>query len=168
MKFDPDRHHRRSIRLPGYDYSQPGTYFVTICTYRRECTLGVVQDRTVLLSLSGELVKRCWDALAAHFPFIELDACMIMPNHVHGLIMIKDDSQPDSGVRADGTTPRSLGSIIQNFKSVSTRKINQSHLSRGIPAWQHSYYERIVRDEVELSRVRQYIATNPKRWTGQA
>src|SRR5580765_5306437 len=97
MKFNPDRHYRRSIRLPSYDYSQPGAYFVTICTHQRECTFGTVQDRTVFLSQLGAIVEQCWCALSDHFRFIELDAFAVMPNHVHGIVIIKDYGQANVG-----------------------------------------------------------------------
>src|SRR5690349_23129173 len=90
MKFDPDRHHRRSIRLRGYDYRQAGTYFVTICTHHRECTLGAIHNRKVNLSPIGQIAERCWCALPEHFTFVDLDAFVIMPNHLHGIINIKD------------------------------------------------------------------------------
>jgi REP-associated tyrosine transposase len=171
MKFNPDRHHRRSIRLSGYDYTQPGAYFVTICTRQRECTLGVVQDQTVILSPSGQIAKQCWNALASHFLFLNLDAFVIMPNHLHGIIVITHSEQSKSEtaipVRPSspkGTQSDSLSAILQNFKSVSTRKINQVHQNRGATVWQRGYYERVIRDDTELSRIRQYIETNPNRW----
>src|SRR6266496_5868237 len=135
MKFNPDRHHRRSIRLPGYDYGQPGAYFVTICTYQRTCILGSVQDDFVLLSPSGRKAEQCWRDLPDHFMYIELDAFVIMPNHLHGIIIIRDrntgkSEQPGSvnlsrQQSSKGTQSGSLNALIQNFKSVSTRKINQ-------------------------------------------
>jgi len=165
MKFDPDRHHRRSIRLPGYDYGQPGAYFVTICTYRRECTLGVVRERKVLLSVSGNIVEQSWCALSDHFLFVELDTFVIMPNHLHGIIIVKDYDQKDALVLSNGTRSRSVGSVVQNFKSVSTRKVNQVFGKCGMTFWQRGYYERIVRDDTEWNSLRQYIASNPERWT---
>ena len=167
MTFNPDRHHRRSIRLPGYDYSQPGAYFVTICTYQRECTFGTVQDHTVVLSQLGEIVEQCWRALSGHFRFIELDTFAIMPNHVHGIVAINDYGQANSS-GSSGTRPRSLGSIIQNFKSISTRKMKHAFQNGVATIWQRSYYERVIRDQTELNNVRRYIETNPDRWNAQA
>ena len=167
MTFNPDRHHRRSIRLPGYDYSQPGAYFVTICTHQRECTFGTVQDRTVFLSQLGAIVEQCWCALSGYFRFIELDAFAVMPNHLHGIVIMKDYGQANVG-GSSGTRPRSLGSIIQNFKSISTRKMKQAFQSSAAHIWQRSYYERVIRDQAELNNVRRYIETNPDRWNSQA
>ncbi|MEO7913606.1 MAG: hypothetical protein ABIV47_28470, partial [Roseiflexaceae bacterium] len=107
MTFNPDRHHRRSIRLPDYDYSQPGAYFVTICTHQRECIFGVVEDQTLMLSVSGEIVAYCWHALSDHFLFMTLDAFVVMPNHVHGIIVIKAHCQANVG-GSSGTSPKSL------------------------------------------------------------
>src|SRR5215213_3241622 len=107
MKFTRDHHHRRSIRLPGYNYSQPGGYFVTICTHRRECTFSVIQDQTVFLSRSGEIVEQCWRGLSSHFLFIELSTFAVMPNHLHGIVIIKNTDHKDL-VQSSGTKPKSL------------------------------------------------------------
>jgi REP element-mobilizing transposase RayT len=167
MSFDSNRHHRHSIRLPGYDYSQPGAYFVTICTYQRECTFGTIHDRTVFLSQFGAIVEQCWRALSEHFRFIELDTFAIMPNHLHGIVVIKDYSQANVG-GSNGTRPRSLGAIIQNFKSISTRKMKHTFQSSEAHIWQRNYYERIIRDQAELNNIRRYIETNPDRWNSEA
>jgi REP element-mobilizing transposase RayT len=87
-KFDPDVHRRRSIRLKGYDYSQPGAYFVTICTFQRECTLGEIVEGKMVLSREGEVVEAVWKGIPSHFPNVELDEFILMPNHLHGIIII--------------------------------------------------------------------------------
>ena len=89
MAFDPDKHHRRSIRLKGRDYSQPGAYFVTICTRDRACLFGDVVNGEMRLNGSGETARRCWEDIPDHFPLVELDAFVIMPNHMHGIIVIQ-------------------------------------------------------------------------------
>ena len=89
MRFDPDKHHRRSIRLKGYDYSQAGAYFVTICTKDRGCLFGEIIDGEMVLNPFGEVVQACWDDLPRHYPHVELDAFVIMPNHLHGIIIIR-------------------------------------------------------------------------------
>jgi REP element-mobilizing transposase RayT len=175
MCSDAQRLHRRSIRLRGYDYTQAGAYFVTVCTWQRECVLGRIEDRTLIPSEWGRIVDECWRALPPHFPNVALDAFAIMPNHVHGIIVIRDDPNND-GRRGEaflksrnasplqGTQPGSLGAILQNFKSVSTRKINQIRDTPGLPMWQRNYYEHIIRDERELKSIREYIVNNPIRW----
>lgn len=187
MVYNPQKHHRRSIRLQGYDYTQPGAYFVTICIREQECLLGNVENRTMVLSECGRLVERCWRALPRHFP-IELDEFVVMPNHVHGIIIIGKgeafvgESQTQDKRRTKskrvmnpkeecfaptlphGTQSGSLGAIIQNFKSVSARKINRVRAISGVSVWQRNYYERIVRNEDELNRIRCYIMDNPTHW----
>ena len=173
--YDPDKHHRRSIRLRGYDYARPGAYFVTICTRERECLFGDVVDGAMILNESGRVVESCWQILPRHFPHVRLDAFVVMPNHVHGLIVLTDfPSRPRLGGRGEalaanasplqGTKPGSLGAIVQNFKSVTTRKINPIRGTPGMPLWQRNYYEHIIRNEDEWNEIRTYIAENPLRW----
>ncbi len=177
MPFDPQRHHRRSIRLKGYDYSQAGAYFVTICAHNRGCLFGDIVDGEMRSNGSGETVSDCWDNLASHFQHIELDAFVVMPNHIHGIIVIVDDAgdagrgKAFAGVRKCFTPTTKRGSLagslcaaVQNFKSVSTRKINQQRDTQGAPVWQRNYYEHIIRNEKELDRIRAYIAGNPAKW----
>src|ERR1700676_3822247 len=90
MKFDSAAHHRRSIRLQGYDYSRAGAYFVTICTHNRECLFGEIVDAGMGLNDGGRMVLTCWGASAAHFSRVELDEFVVMPNHVHGILVIGD------------------------------------------------------------------------------
>ena len=174
MPFDPQRHRRRSIRLKGYDYSQTGAYFVTVCAHNRECLFGEIVAAEMRLNETGEAVAECWDHLTDHFPHVELDAFVAMPNHVHGIIVIADGDgrgKAFAGVRKcftptvkRGSLAGSLCAAVQNFKSVSTRKINQRRDTRGAPVWQRNYYEHIIRNEKELDRIRAYIAGNPARW----
>jgi len=179
---DPQKHHRHSTRLKGYDYALPGAYFVTVCTYQREYLLGRIESGRIVLSDAGEMVQRCWENTAHHFPFVELDAFVIMPNHVHGVIAITEfrrgeasalqirafnpPSESDASPlhqRPNGTQPGSLSAILQNLKSVSTRKTNAARGTPGAPVWQRGFYERVVRDEAELAAIREYILANPAR-----
>jgi len=187
MRYDQQKHQRRSIRLPGYDYSWTGAYFVTICTHERECLLGQVEDGTMVLSDYGRIVEQCWRALPHHFPGVELDTFVVMPNHVHGIITITalcrgealaghfgdlvgyclanaSPLQSPQSSRPHGTKPYSLGAMIQNFKSVSARRINQVRQTPGVPVWQRNYYEHIVRHEDDLNSIRQYVLGNPTLW----
>jgi REP element-mobilizing transposase RayT len=178
MPFDPEEDHRRSIRLRSYDYSQPGAYFVTICTHQRKFLLGCEEDGKIILSDFGSLVERIWQTLPAHYPGIELEAYVIMPNHIHGIIKRRGEAFAAETSRISsiswanasppspflGTKPNSLAAIIQNFKSVSTRKINQRNNSAGTQWWQRNYYEHVIRNEKSLLKVQQYIAENPLRW----
>lgn len=178
MKFNPESPHRRSIRLRGYDYTQAGAYFVTICTHEREYLLGQVVEEATVLSKCGHLVERSWFNLPRYFSGVELDAFMVMPNHIHGIIIIgrgeafarlygnerKFGVANASPLQPHGTQTGSLGAIIQNFKSVSTRRVNQRNRTPGIPLWQRNYYEHIVRNETALNNIRRYIQANPLMW----
>ncbi len=180
MPYDRSRHHRRSIRLPAWDYAHPGAYFVTVCTYRRECTLAGIIDGEVHLSVEGEIARRCWYELPVHYPHAELDAFVIMPNHVHGIIVITEGDGGDvyhgmvdvgfvgAGLRpapTDGGIKRhGLPEIVCAFKSFSARRINEMRKTPGAPVWQRNYYERTVRNERELRAVREYIHRNPYHW----
>ena len=179
MKFDPQKHHRRSIRLKGYDYTQPGAYFVTMCTWHRETLLGDIIGGEMRLSAMGQIIEIEWRRLTDHFNHLELGAFVIMPNHVHGILILSTgeasaqivsypaeirwaDASPQPPI---GTQPGSLGAILQNLKSVSTRKINQLQCTPGAPVWQRNYYEHIIRDEADWRRIAAYIQNNPARWT---
>jgi putative transposase len=169
MKYDPQIHDRRSIRLARYDYAQPGAYFVTICTYGRELSLQADQVK--------EAVHSVWLGLPARFPGVVLDEFVIMPNHVHGIIVLtpaaEGDSTPGEGAasgrgRANSggaaSSAPTLGRVIRAFKSLAAIEANRVLGSSGRPFWQRNYYEHVIRDEDELNIVRQYIRDNPHNW----
>jgi REP element-mobilizing transposase RayT len=163
MNDDQNIHHRRSIRLRGYDYTQSGVYFVTICTHARAHIFGQIIDGAVDLSPAGRLLDRCWLALPRHFSFVTIDTYVIMPDHIHGILAIdrpEDHARPAPSTRPH-VVPGSLGAIVRTLKSTAARAINRSS---GGPIWQRNYYERVVRDDAELQRVRAYIINNPARW----
>lgn len=167
MPYDPQRHHRRSIRLKGYDYASAGAYFITICVQSRKHALGGVIKGCVELSPSGLLVMQAWQYLPQRFPRVTLDAFVIMPNHVHGIIRLSGDPQSANKCehgRARGTQPGSLPAIVQRFKSLSTQLINKANNTPGQRFWQEDYYEHVVRDDDDMERIRRYIAANPLRW----
>jgi REP element-mobilizing transposase RayT len=172
----PQRY-RRSIRLAGYDYSRSGAYFVSICTRNRECLFGVLVDAGMQLNGAGSIVQTAWDDLPSHYPHLELDAFVIMPNHIHGIVVLADFAfrRIEAGFKAAPTTPaptmpivpskrHALPEIVRAFKTFSARRINVLRNSPGVPVWQRNYYEHIIRDEESLNRVREYIANNPARW----
>jgi len=172
MVYDPEKHHRRSIRLKGYDYAQPGAYFVTICVRERGCTLGYVEDGEMVLSDLGQIAAESWQWLAEQYPYVTLDAWVVMPNHLHGIIVINDDDRRGASHRRGAsrcapTTPtkrKPLGQLIGAFKTVSTKRINRIRDNAGAPFWQRGFYEHIVRNERDLNAVRQYVADNPLKW----
>jgi len=167
MKFDPNKHHRRSIRLPHYDYTMSGAYFVTLCCYRRECWLGEIREEVMYPNAIAQMVTTVWEQLPNYFPFVTLDAFVVMPNHIRGIIFIDSDRAETSEPTTDRRRKirsRSLGAIVGNFKSVSTRKVNRMLKRSGVPLWQRNYYETIIRDDRHLNNVRQYIIDNPRKW----
>lgn len=241
MHYNPDRHHRRSIRLPRHDYANTGAYFVTICTRHRAPLFGSIRNGIMNLSDYGRIVNSVWQGLPEHYPYVTLDEFVVMPDHIHGIIMINDNAklaipgtceyaqhtpfvipcvverpQPKTVgaqfncalLKPDFTQPQTvrlidterarlnrapteptwmmndisgddndiigmemiavpkhpLGQIVGSLKSFSTREINRVRDMRGTSAWQRNYYERVIRNDDELNRIRTYIAENPARW----
>jgi len=185
MRFNPDAHRRRSIRLGGYDYSRPGAYFVTVCAHGRECRLGEIAGGEVRLNDAGEMVQRTWEELPSKYPGVEIDSFVVMPNHVHGIIVLTDPvgagprarpacpglpARPVEG-RPRGASPTrfSLADVVHRFKSLTTARYRSGVARLGWPPfparlWQRNYYDRIIRGEEELAKIREYIAANPVQW----
>lgn len=182
-----ERYHRRSIRLKGFDYSQPGYYFVTVCTWDRECLLGEICGSEMLLNVMGKIASAIWHDIPNHFANIEIDRCMIMPNHVHGVIRILEENQNKDAAKYRGLmnqTPTlkqssdrgydfdqwimmkksemTLGKIIRFFKAKSALEI-RNKMGNSF-CWQRNYFEHIIRDQHELFRIRDYIMENPAKW----
>lgn len=171
MVYDPEKHHRRSIRLKNYDYSQPGVYSVTLCTQNGATMFGDILDGEMRLNDRGEIAQAVWNTLPERFPTLELDYYVIMPNHLHGIVVQGGQPLPRStntpGIRRHTRAlvqpARSeLGQIIRTFKAVTTRLIRVSGTSEF--AWHQNYYDHIIRNETDLNRIRQYIVDNPARW----
>lgn len=138
---------RSSLRLPHHDYGQPGAYFLTVCTEGKECLLGAIIDDAVRLSEIGEIVESCWWRIPRHLRSVELGAFVVMPNHVHGIVLLTD--------RATRVSP--LRVVVGAFKACGSR-------NAGRRLWQRGYFERVIRDENELELIQQYIADNPVKW----
>ncbi len=166
QSFDHRIHHRRSIRLRGYDYSQAGAYFVTLCTHERACLFGAVEGEVVCLNEAGRVVQRAWDELPKNFPVIELDAFVVMPNHVHGIVVLNDGGAISKGHKNLFEVNRAptIGEIVRAYKARCTRDINCLRGAKGQPIWQRNYYEHIIRNESSLQEIREYIANNPAQW----
>jgi len=172
-KYNPEKHHRRSIRLKGYDYTQPGVYFVNICVQNRECLFGTIVGGEMRLNDAGRMLQATWEQMPQRFPTIKLDTYVVMPNHFHAIVIIVGaplvGAQLGAGTRPAPTANPSLSGVIGAFKSITTNKyIHQVH-NLNWPLfhkrlWQRNYYERIVRNERELDAIRQYIRDNPARW----
>ena len=174
MKYNPEIHHRRSIRLQGYDYSQPGAYFVTVCTYQKQCWFGEIHHGQMLLNQIGNIVVREWLKTSQIRPNFKLDEWVVMPNHLHGIIWTMESKTkaiaPKNGDKTNTDKKKlnrpsnSLESAIGGFKASVTKQINQFRHNTVIPIWQRNYYESIIRDEKALNLIREYIQHNPARW----
>lgn len=161
--YDPAKHHRRSIRLRGFDYTQEGAYFVTVCTQNRICLFGEVVGEEMRLNETGVLVQTVWNGLPDHYSHVELDAFVIMPNHVHGVVVLARAGFKPPRTTAP-TTRHGLPEIVRAFKTFSARRINAMRATPGTSVWQRNYYEHIIRDDAAFDRIRQYIIENPARW----
>ncbi len=181
MTFNPDIHHRNSIRLQSYDYRAAGAYFVTICSFQKEPILAGITAGEAQLTTLGNVVHECWNEIPQHFPNIELDMFVVMPNHLHAIFMIHepvgathaspDDETTDktrarhaSPLQKSGPPKRSIGAIVGSFKSSCTKRINELRDTPGLPVWQRNYHERVIRNDEELHALRDYIRNNPAQW----
>mgnify|MGYP001081654970 CR=1 FL=1 len=189
-RYDPDKHHRRSIRLPEWDYRRAGAYFVTLVTYDRGTLFGQVVNGEMVLSPFGRVAATIWQRLPSHFPHVRLDEFVVMPNHLHGVVWLTNDGE-GRGEASSAETRQSegsasgeeegqhvailgmphpymesgsLGAIVGNFKSATTRRINRMRHTPNALVWQRNYYERIIRNERELDAIRRHILDNPNRW----
>lgn len=174
-------HHRRSIRLQGYDYSWAGAYFITICTQNRECLFGDIVDREMVLNDAGNMNQTVWDEIPFHYPGINIDEFVVMPNHIHGIIIIVGATPRGCPVvfgqeigQAQGPAPTvtvtlSLGDVVHRFKTMTTKRYADGVKQLGwqpFPGrlWQRNYWEHIIRNEMEMNRIREYIHNNPTHW----
>ncbi|MFQ5713870.1 MAG: transposase [Candidatus Scalinduaceae bacterium] len=170
MKLNPVLHHRRSIRLKDYDYSQQGGYFVTICARNRELLFGRIAEEKMLLNDAGKFANKCWLEIPEHFLHVTLDEFIVMPNHIHGIIII--DTMGNVGVqnfeplhkqnKYQQIIPKSIGSIIRGFKIGVTKWFRKNTNIYNV--WQRNYYEHIFRNEDGLNRIRECIINNPIQW----
>ena len=162
-------HHHRSIRIKGYDYARPGAYFITVCTRNREFMFGAVVNGKMRLNELGRIVESTWRDLPNHYPNLKLDAFTVMPNHVHGIIIITDvgaglKPAPTNATNQQSIRRHGLPEVVRAFKTFSSRRINALRGTPGVPIWQRNYYDHVVRSEETLNRIREYITTNPLRW----
>ncbi len=158
MTYNPEIHDRRFPRLKNYDYSQPGTYFVTICIQDRKKMFGEIVEDAMHLSAIGETAQYLWKDMPNHFTGIELDLYVFMPNHFHGLVTFIDSSSSH-----DTKPARPLSQVVRTFKALTSRYVHAA----GIPEfqWQQKHWDSIIRNQKHLDIVRQYIVNNPAKWT---
>ena len=187
IKFDPQKHHRRSIRLKNYDYSQEGAYYVTIVAWHREFLFGEIVNKEMRLNKVGKIVEWEWLELPKRLSYVELGEYVVMPNHFHGILFIHENVGAtrhgqtislsvaehlqtitpdgiDGSPLPHGPKPASLGAIIAQFKSRATKRIWKISEFKETPIWQRNYYEHIIRDETDLQNKTDYIESNPSLW----
>ncbi|MEZ0373087.1 MAG: transposase [Candidatus Sericytochromatia bacterium] len=174
-----------SHRLKGYDYASAGAYFLTVCTHKRQPLFGEIVRGKMQRNPCGQIVWDEWFRSAEIRTEIGLDAFVVMPDHIHGIVLVQprlvestsrlilqdepppSDAVPSSPERPCGPPPKSIGAFMAGFKSAATTAINQARQSPGAPVWQRNYHDRIVRDLAHINRIRFYIANNPRKWTAK-
>ncbi len=174
---------RRTLRLRRYDYSRTGAYFVTICTQNRVCLFGKVTDGTMSLTDAGKMVQTVWNEIPKFYAGVEVDEFVVMPNHIHGIVVLEGAAQCNRSVGAGpcacpdatdhkGNTPTrmSLPDVVQRLKAMTTKRYIDGVGDAGWPRfskllWQRSYFEHVIRNPESLDRIRRYILENPGRWT---
>lgn len=183
-QYNPNIHHRESIRLKGYDYAQAGLYFMTICCQDRACLFGEIENGQMKLNDGGKIANDCWMEIPNHFPNAELHEHIVMPNHIHGIIELKSEpvgaenfpphnTITNYGIGADDTIgandysplrspSKTIGSIVRGFKIGVTKWMRQNTVVYEI--WQRNYYEHIIRNEQSYHRISDYIINNPAKW----
>ena len=184
MPYNPNIHHRRSIRLKGYDYSQAGLYFITICCQDRACLFGKITDGKMILNEMGIIAQREWLKTTEIRPNVELGEFVIMPNHMHGIIRLLGRGElhsPYSEMGVFNTPQRSdnnyimgecnsppqgpsnnIGAIVRGYKSSVTKQLNLLNIGRAV--WQRNYHEHIIRNESSYQTISNYIINNPVKW----
>jgi putative transposase len=164
-KYNPDIHHRRSIRLQHYDYSQAGSYFITLCTLNRQCLFGEVLSGEMRLSELGVMIRDEWLKTPGRRPNVGLGEWVVMPNHFHAIVMLNGCGKEEDGGGRMQYAPtvkspsQTLGAIVRGFKSAVTRAGAYE-----TSIWQRNYWEHIIRDEHSHHEIATYIANNPTQW----
>ncbi|MEX2161651.1 MAG: hypothetical protein WD751_07010 [Anaerolineales bacterium] len=161
---------RRSIRLAEYDYSWPGAYFLTISTLGHRPMFGKIRGEEVELSRQGKIAEQCWHDIPKHLATVEIDAFIVMPNHVHGILWITESRPRSIAVGAQHAAPvqpkrprvdpGTLGAVVRSYKSAVSRAIHQLPANPNLGVWHRNYYERVIRDDRELESIRTYIVHN--------
>jgi len=153
---------RKRTRLENYDYSKNGYYFITICAENREEWFGKVEKEEMILNQYGKIVNQCWDDLPSHYFNCSLDTFVIMPNHIHGIIVILNNNTVGNGLKPFPT--HGLSEMIRGFKTFSSRKINEEIKNDNKFQWQKSFYDHVIRNEKSLHNLRHYITFNSLKW----
>ena len=165
----PCARRRKSLRLRQFDYTQAGAYFVTVCTRNRRCLFGNVVGGEMELNDFGRTADITWAAIPRHFSHAETPVWVVMPNHVHGIVVLTRPPRATPAPSAThqqptGTARGSLATIVGSYKSAVSKQINRLRHGTGASVWQRSYFEHVIRDESSFATIWQYIADNPARW----
>jgi REP element-mobilizing transposase RayT len=192
-KTDQDKHHRRSIRLKDFDYSNPGGYFVTICASNRKYLFGKIANSKMQLNKTGKMIKLVWNELPQNYPGVNTDIFVVMPNHIHGIIVLTPvgagpcacpgggqpqgvvPTIPSTRASYDNGQPRGvaptmlLPDVVHRFKSLTATYYRHSLKQQGLRSfpnklWQRNYYEHVIRNEEKLNLIREYVLNNPLQW----
>ena len=171
MPDPPGRPSRRSIRLPAFDYAQPNQYFLTICAFEMTRIFGKIIDNSVLLNVVGRIALDCWRTIPEHFPHVELEPFVVMPNHVHGILTIKPAQIEDGhgcpvplqhrAERFQGGALGSIPTIVRCYKGSVTFHARRALKRANLHVWQSNYFERVIRDSTEFAHACRYIFDNP-------
>jgi REP element-mobilizing transposase RayT len=162
MTLYKDRYRVETTRLKGWNCSSTGYYFVTVCTKEKECLLGEVVNGEIRLSRSGEIVAEEWQKTEQIRDNVTLNEWIIMPNHLHGVLIIEHSDVETTRRVVSTLKPNSLGSIVGQFKSITTKRIRMLGYSHF--AWQSGFYDHIIRSERSLRKIQEYIINNSLKW----
>ena len=151
------------MRLKDFDYSSAGFYFVTVVSHKHKNIFCEINDGQIDLSLVGVIIEETWEAIPMHYSYVKLDSFVVMPNHIHGIIIIKE-------VGATRASPvlsknKTLGVLLGSFKSAVTKRVHDEGMFLHERVWQRNYYEHVIRDEPDYNRIFEYIAHNPANWS---
>lgn len=166
MNSDLPLTHRKNLRIPKFDYAQPGAYYVTIVTHDRKSILGQINNGDVELNDVGKMVKEVWMAIPNHFPNVELGEFVMMPNHIHGIVSITVEATHASPLPrvSKGPVPGSIGAIVGSFKSAATKRFHETQKYHNSRLWQPNYYEHVIKNERDYQAIYDYILNNPMNW----
>lgn len=168
MNIDKNSRRRKLVRLRHYDYSQSGAYFITMCVQNRARLFGDIIDGEMQLNEAGRTIQSLWNELPTFYSGSEIDEFAIMPNHFHAIIVLIESvgAIHESPQRITVTERRNMAipKMIGRFKMTSSKRINQFRGTPGATVWQRNYWERVIRNEIELNALRDYIANNPLQW----
>jgi REP element-mobilizing transposase RayT len=170
--YNPAIHHRRSIRLPEYDYSREGAYFITLCVHNREWLFGEIVDGEMRLNEYGEIMRDVWLETSTIRPNVELSEWVVMPNHFHAIVIITRrgvlqyaPTDIPTSIHPKLQSPsQTIGAIVRGFKSAVTKRINEIRATPGMPVWQRNYWEHVIRNEKSFHDIAAYIINNPSKW----